>query len=290
MNSRTPESDTKKDSVMKKIVVFLSLLILTYFAFQYWKLQRVNLAKNEVTKFDNIDSEIFEVSDEYKNQEQYDLSDMTISEMREKGAEFIYQMLLKNQIQIENLKGDIQLLKSEILKYKNHEKIGKLIVNYVALREKIFAGEIYNNEFKSFEILSFSDENLKKLTANLQENLQKFSTNEKLSQDFAKLAPDLIAIQNFGDGNDFITKVRRNISKLATVRRTDREKGNDINAVIFKVEKLLREKNYQEALNSINSLELKYQETLKIFVENLKVSIAVSKIDQEILNYLKDLT
>lgn len=283
-------SENKKGGFFSKKLIFYFIIIACgYLAFQYWQGQENANQKQKLSvKTDAENKEIFEVSDEYKN-EDLDLSDLTINAMREKGAEFIYQMLLKNQLQIESLKSDVSELKGEVLKYKNHEKIAKLILTYVKLREKFFAGEVYDREFKSFEMLCLKDKNLEKLSFELKGKLQQLKTGSEISKDFSTLIPQLIAIKNYGDGEDFISKLRRSISLLITVRRTDKLHGDDFDAVIFQSENLLKEKKYHEALNLLNSLELKYQATLQNFKAELQNRIEVEKTDHEITNYLENL-
>ena len=103
------KSVPKKQWWLVKLVVFLSLIFFGYFGYEYWKSEREKrlAAKHEVEKFDNVESEIFDLSKEYQDEYRDDLSDLTINELREKGAEFIYQMLLKNQVQISDLKSEI---------------------------------------------------------------------------------------------------------------------------------------------------------------------------------------
>jgi uncharacterized protein YpmS len=94
-------ADTKsKGSISKKIIILLALSIVAFVAFKYFTSNKKDAPKLSQDLILNSSDEIFEVSDEDKKQD-YDLSDLTINDMRERGAEFIYQILLKNQVQIE---------------------------------------------------------------------------------------------------------------------------------------------------------------------------------------------
>jgi hypothetical protein len=283
----------KKQFFLVKIVVFLALIFFGYFGFKYWQIsvEKKSQAKSQIEKFDNVESEIFDLADEYKNHSGADdLSDMTMNELKEKGAEFVYQMLLKNQVQIEDLRSQIQELKSEILKYKNQEKIGKMIFTYVDLRQNIFSGKSGEEELKTFELLISSDEILQNKITKLKSLLANFSNQEKLIAAFSDLIPELVIAKDNNPNPGIVAKIRRNLSKLIIVRRIDGENPNNIDGIIVKIEKSLQAENYQEAFNQALSLDQNYHKILKEFLDSLSVAVEVQKIDQEILNYLKTLS
>lgn len=282
-----PEKPVKKNNYLKIAIIAIVFVVVAYTGFKALTTGKTKEMREVETS--QFDSEIFDINDEYKASES-DLAELTVSQMREKGADFIYQMLLKNQLQIESLKGEVRDLQHEVRKYKSHEKIGKLILSYVKLRDKIFAGEDYSKELDNFELLSLNDDILKKLGLALTEKLNNFSSNEKLKQEFAKLSPELIAIKNHGNSDAFVAKMMRNISKIITIRRTDKIDGNDVDAVIFRVEKSLKEKDYVKALASLNALEEKYRDVSMPFVSSLENRIDIEKIDQKITNHLEQLT
>jgi hypothetical protein len=213
-----------------------------------------------------------------------------VNELKEKGAEFIYQMLLKNQVQITDLREQILALKNDVKKYKNQERIGKLIFTYVDLRQKISAGKTSAEEFKNFEMMASFDENLQAKIAQLKPLLPNLQGREKLNKSFSALIPEVIAAKNFNPDGGILSKIRYNISKLIIIRRIDDKNLGDIDATITKVERLLHEENYQDALTSLLSLDVNYHEILKGFLDELSVSAEAQKIDRDILNYLKSLT
>jgi hypothetical protein len=284
--NNNPQKPSEKNNYLKIAIIAIALLVICYVAFKLLTATKTQEAKEvETTQFD---SEIFDINDEYKASES-DLAELTVSQMREKGADFIYQMLLKNQLQIESLKGDVRDLQNEVRKYKSHEKIGKMILSYVKLRDRIFAGEDYSKELSTFDLLSLNDKTLNKLSLALGEKLKNFSSNEKLRQEFSVLSPELIAIKNHGNSDEFFPKMMRNISKIITIRRTDKVDGNDVDAVIFRIEKSLKEKDYSKALADLNSLEEKYRDVSMPFVSSLESRIDIEKLDQKITSHLEQL-
>jgi preprotein translocase subunit SecG len=285
----------KRQTFLTKIVVILALIFFGYLGFKYFQASNKKTeAKKEVEKYSNIDGEIFDLSGDHEAQksdsDHHGLDDMTITELKEKGAEFIYQMLLKNQLQINDLKEQIQTLQSEFLKYKNREKIAKIILVYVDLRQEIFAAKPHDFSLKNFEMLTISDEILQSKIANLKSLLPTFVAQEKLQKSFANLIPELIVTKNNKPDSGLVAKIRRNVSKLIIIRKIGEKDNGDVDSKISRTEKFLREENYQEALNSLLSLDQNYHEIIKDFLDELTIAIEVQKIDQEILNYLKNLT
>ena len=283
---------TKKRGFLTKLVVLLALVLFGYLGLTYWKASVVKRlqAQHEAQKFDNVESEIFDLSADHAAQKDENLADIGANELRERGAEFIYHMLLKNQTQIADLTTQIQEIKGELTKYKNQEKIGKMILTYVELRQEIFAGKSYDNALKSFELLVALDENLPSKVERLKSALPNFSNQEKLSKSFSSLIPDLITAKHINPNPTLLSKIRHNISKLVIIRKIDGKNNGEIDSIIFQTEKLLQEKNYQEALNTLLALDQNYHEIIANFLNDLSAAIEVQKIDQEILNYLKNLT
>lgn len=284
----------KRQFLLTKIVITISLGFFAYFGFKYWQVQQAKkaAAKTEVEKFDNVESEIFDLSGDYQvpqGVDPHELPDITVNELREKGAEFIYQMLIKNQVQINDLREQINGLKAEILKYKNQEKLGKMIFSYVAFRENLLAGKPYAEDLKNFEMLVSFDENLQNKTSKLKTLLPNFRAPKEMSSEFSHLIPDLIATKTNDPDTGLLGKIRHNISRLVVIRKVG-EEGGDVDAIIAKTEKKLEEQNYQEALNLLLSLDQNYHAILVVFLTDLNNSIEVQKIDQEILNYLKNLS
>jgi hypothetical protein len=292
-NQENKNNSTKKrQSFLTKLIILVSLILFGYFGFKYWQVKAAQkqAAKSLIEKYDNVDSEIFDLSPDHEGSDLNGLPDLTVNELKEKGAEFIYQMLLKNQVQITDLREQILALKNDVQKYKNQERIGKLIFTYVDLRQKISARKPSAEEFKNFEMLASFDENLQAKIAQLKPLLPNLQGGEKLNKTFATLIPELIAAKNLNPDGGILSKIRYNISKLVIIRRIDDKNLGDVDAKITKIERLLREENYQDALTSLLSFDANYHEILKGFLDELSVSAEAQKIDGDILNYLKSLT
>ncbi|MBU6339695.1 MAG: hypothetical protein KGQ36_06995, partial [Rickettsiales bacterium] len=221
------------------------------------------------------------------------LADLSANEIHDKDSDFVYRSLLKNQLQINDLKTQIQILNDEFLKYKNHEKIVKIIFAYVDLRQKIFSdneSKNYKESLKNFEVLAgVDDAKLQELATKLSPLLDNSLSQKELSKKFDDIIPELIATNKIGKDDGLLAKIRHNIAKLIVIRKIGEKNLEGIDASIVKVEKSLMEQNYQEALNSLLALDPMYHDILADFLSNLNNSLEIQKIDQEILSYLKTL-
>lgn len=277
----------KKGSTLTKITLLIALILCGVIGLKLWNKEHEQPKQEQVSS----DHDLLGLNEEYDNQASPDdLSEITVNELREKGAEFIYQMLIKNQLKIEDLYTQLNSLKTEVLKYRSQEKLGKMILIYVDLRDKIFADKNYSEEMKSFEIISSSNEVLAAKITKLKPALAHFSTQKELEESFNELIPELIINKNNNAANEsLIEKIRRNISRLVVLRRIDEKNPAEVDAIVVRIEKLLKQENYQDALSATLSLPQNHHEILKNFLDELHAAIEVRQIDQEIMNYLKSL-
>lgn len=289
----------KRQSFLVKVLIVTIICFFSYFGLKYFQIKeelRRN-AKNDVGKYNDIQNEIFDLSEEYKTdsseQDPNGLSDLSGNEIHEKDSDFVFRSLLKNQLQINDLKAQVQILSDEFLKYKNREKIVKIIFAYVELRQKIFSeneNKNYKESLKNFEMLvSLDDAKLQEFTTKLLPLLENFSTKKELVEKFDQIIPQLIVTNKIGKDDSLIAKIRYNIAKLIVIRRIDGENNGEIDASIVKIEKFLGQENYQEALNILLSLDPIYHNILADFLSSLNNALEIQKIDQEILSYLKTL-
>jgi hypothetical protein len=283
-----------KTGLILKIVIFLIILFFGYIL--YGSIKQKNFIFNSEKSIKNSDnnnssdnSEILTLSDEYKDQNSEAIDSLNLAELKEKGDEFIYQTLIKNQLQIEEINEKIRQLKNDFNKYKSQEKIAKITTSYISLREKIYAGSDYSEELKNFEVSVIFDDNLKNKSDRLRKNLASFLNDEKINENFAKIIPNLITKKYQNLGNDLWSKIKYNLSKIIVIRKIDNEDVSTIDGAVLKIENLLRNKKYQEALDNLLLLDQSYHEIIKDFLDLLSVSIEVRKIDQDILNYIKNL-
>ncbi len=290
--SEIQKTKNSKISILIKTIAIFAIIFSGFVGFRYYKIKAAHRSNSqaEMGKFDNIESEIFDLISDDKNHEDINfdekkLSELTLTELKEGGAEFIYQLLLKNQIQISDLKNDVQNLKTDLAKYKSQERASKIIFTYVEMRRKFYAGEDYLQTSKSVEALAALDKDLQTKINILKQNLENFHGSKILAQDFSALIPDLIATKTSDPNASFIKKIRHNLSKLVVIRKLKPD-TQSVDGIIKTTEDFLAQEDFVNALKSFELLEASYQEAGKGFLEKLKSAAQIQKTDQEILIYL----
>ena len=242
---------------------------------------------------DSKEDSILDISDEYRTglENETTVHDLNISEIKEKGAEFVYQLLIKNQVQIEDINNQLRNFKGDFIKLKSREKINKLIINYVELREKLFNGEDCRSEIEGYDLLSVSDEFLQNKFLIIKDDYALFSTQKKLMESFKSITNQLIINENYDEKNaSLFEKLRHNFNKLVVIRKVKNLNPDRLEGVINQIELALSQKNYQEALNKSLSLDKAYFPIVQKFLEELSIAIEIQNADKEIIKYLKSLT
>ena len=290
-----PNSHKKSNRILLKIFL---IIVITFTCLMVYKnlqiKEEIVIKKPGLIKGVNEKEEsILDISDEYKNDPENETTvhDLNISEIKEKGAEFVYQLLIKNQVQIEDINNQLRNFKGDFVKLKSQEKLNKLVINYVELREKLFNGENCKTEIESYDLLSMSDEFLHNKFLIIKENHDLLLTQKKLIESFKLIAGEIIINENFDEKQaNVLEKLRYNFKKLVVVRKLKNLDPMQLEGVVNQAELALSEKNYQEALDKIMSLDKSYFKIVQKFLEDLSIMIETQNADKEIIKYLKSLT
>jgi len=296
------ESENSAPYKAKKKSYFLLksffVVVLTFVCLMVYKNLQIKegiIVKKPIVNIDKDSKEdsILDISDEYRAglENETTVHDLNISEIKEKGAEFVYQLLIKNQVQIEDINNQLRNFKGDFIKLKNHEKINKLILNYVELREKLFNGEDCKSEIEGYDLLSVSDEFLQNKFLVIKEGYALFPTQKKLLESFKSITNQLIINENYDEKNaSLFEKLRHNFNKLVVIRKVKNLNPDRLEGVINQIELALSQKNYQEAMNKSLSLDKAYFPIVQKFLEELSIAIEIQNADKEIIKYLKSLT
>lgn len=286
-----PSKNKKNYFYLKFFIALLIILILLFFN-NNLKTIPINSSKNNSSKFiDQVkDGEILDLDDEYKNQHETTINDLNIAEIKEKGAEFVYQLLIKNQVQIEDINNQIRQIKSDFLKLKNQEKFNKIVLNYINLREKLFLGEDCKSDIESFDLLTINDDFLVNKFSTIKQNYHNYITRETLLKNFDEISKILIVNENYNpDTADLLEKLRYNFRKLIIIRKTNVKDSSQLQSSIIIVENLLKSGKNSEALAKLLSLDKIYFPIIQRFLEELNSVIEIQNADQDIIKYLKSL-
>ena len=291
----TPRKAKKKSHFLLKSFFVVVLTFVCLMVYQNLQIKEGVIVKKPIVSIDKDSKEdsILDISDEYRTglENETTVHDLNISEIKEKGAEFVYQLLIKNQVQIEDINNQLRNFKGDFIKLKNREKINKLIINYVELREKLFNGEDCRSEIEGYDLLSVSDEFLQNKFLIIKEGYALFSTQKKLMESFKSITNQLIINENYDEKNaSLFEKLRHNFNKLVVIRKVKNLNPDRLEGVINQIELALSQKNYQEAMNKSLSLDKAYFPIVQKFLEELSIAIEIQTADKEIIKYLKSLT
>ncbi len=298
-NNLEPEvskSKVKKNNHFLLKLFFLIVLTFTFLMiYKNLKIQDESVIKKpKPSQIEyNKDGSILDISDEYKNDPENETTvhDLNISEIKEKGAEFVYQLLIKNQVQIEDINNQLRSFKGDFIKLKSQEKFNKLVINYVELRDKFFKGEDCKSQIEGYDLLSISDEFLHNKFLVIKENNAQFPTQKKLLESFKSLTKQLLINENYDEKQaNLIEKLRHNLKKLVVVRKIENVNPDQLEGLINQIETALLQEDYQQALAKILSLDKSYFAIIQKFLEELNIAIEVQNADKEIIKYLKSLT
>ena len=291
----TPHKAKKKSHFLLKSFFVVVLTFVCLMIYKNLQIKEGIIVKKPIVNIDKDSKEdsILDISDEYRTglENETTVHDLNISEIKEKGAEFVYQLLIKNQVQIEDINNQLRNFKGDFIKLKSREKINKLIINYVELREKLFNGEDCRSEIEGYDLLSVSDEFLQNKFLIIKEDYALFSTQKKLMESFKSITNQLIINENYDEKNaSLFEKLRHNFNKLVVIRKVKNLNPDRLEGVINQIELALSQKNYQEALNKSLSLDKAYFPIVQKFLEELSIAIEIQNADKEIIKYLKSLT
>jgi hypothetical protein len=277
-----------------KILAAILLVLLCYFGLEYYINNKINNLKSGTTT-SSSDDEIFDLSDEYKNNDgvNYTIDDnsqeLTVEELKKDKGRLIYKTLIKNQIAIRDLSQEIYNLKQDLEHRKNQEQIIRIIYTYCDLRQKLFAGQNYDDELKSFELLTVNNDFLKTKYISLEGSLKDFKSSKNLLADFKNLIPQIIAAQNSNPDASFIQKIKFNLSKLIVIRRITNPEIDDLDGNLLQIENAITDESYGEALELIAKISDPSYKFLEKFLANLNAASDVKQTDAEILFYLKEI-
>lgn len=297
MSSTTPAPNTSSahKPFKRKLALRAIIFVLTSLAIIYGTLFIKNKIYGDQTSTNiekNEGDDLLELDPNTNNS--IDIEEMKAGEISEKGSEFMYQLALKNQSQIDEIKTDLRNLQSDFAKYKNQDNVSKIVLSYVNFREKFFAKSDFKLELQNLEILGAQDVFLRKNFEDFKNLAPDFFSKEELIAEFSRLIPELIAIKSIksqaNKNLSFVENLRYFLAKLIVVRKINSKDLHEIDSVISMVEVNLKRQNYQEALNNLTLLEQKYFTLLHDFIEKLNVAIEAQKADESTLNYLKNLT
>ena len=146
-----------------------------------------NIAKKKVEKFDNIETKIFDLSEEEDGIKIAELEDISGYEKVDKEEKIDID-------RIAALEKEVADLKLRIEQISDSGKQSALVISYIRLRHKVFS--YFDNDFshyeelKNFELLSSQDEFLQSKLGHLKSIIRRKISHESLIEKFDELRLD----------------------------------------------------------------------------------------------------
>lgn len=253
--------------------------------------------KSASNQFNNIDSKIYNKENDVAQQEikpadsKVD-SEQLVSVNDEYSSKDLYASIVRQQLQIDILQGQYLSLKSELEKVRNQDKLSKIIISFIELKDCIDAYKDCSQKLDKMILLTKSDPNMNERIADLKEALKvNPKSKDELKKEFRSLIPDIIAAKSGAIASqNLFDKIKNSLAKLIIIRRIDGVVANssqNIDFVIVETEKLIDEGKYQGALNLLSNQEEKYKVVLEAMITDLQNANYLDKSLADIFDYLK---
>jgi hypothetical protein len=278
-------------SLVRIIILFILLSASYLFFRQIEESEKQKTSdSHQLESSNNEDSTLSLSLDHAHDLKEKNIEDFAVNTIQEKGVEFIYRSIIKNQEEISYLKEQNQILKNEFAKFKNRENLAKIIFIYIDFRQKFFSAQNSDQEFNNLQAATIFDKDLYEKISKFGELKKNFINKEVMLQNFSNLIPELIAIKNSNKDSSLLGKVKYFFSKLIIIRKIDGKNISEFDQNLIEIERSINDQNYSEAMINLLKFEQKYHSTLEKFLQDLSISIEAKKIDEEVLSYLKNLS
>ena len=229
----------------KNIAVAIILIVFAYFAYSFF-LQNKQSKPNKTA----FEEDLFFLSeDQHKN---VNLDELNFAEIKEKGPEFIYQLLVKNQVQIQDLYNKINDLNQELIKYQNRQQISKIAISYFELHQKIFnnsestSSQNILQHISAIELLLTENPDLQGNIDIIKSALPNFVNQNQLLLELQKIIPHFQLLQNQNSEPNFFDKIKATITKFIVFRKIKNAQANSIDDKINQIELAIKQQNYNQ--------------------------------------------
>jgi hypothetical protein len=278
--------EIKKKRSYLSVIFWLGLLILIFWASRYLfnqdNFEMIN--KNALVQSESIIPPATNIKDNKPEQNQAGSETNADKEF--------YAALSYLQLQIKELQDKYDRLNKEVEKAKNPDKLSKIIISFVEMRNCIEARESCSEQLQKLEILSQSDLGLSAKIDALKLVLKdKPKSQEELKIQLNALIPNLMLKKpEIDEPLGLFENVKYHLHKFIVIRRVDGIAGNEsenIDRVIFEVKKLINDKKYFKAAEILSNLPQGYQQVSNDMIKELKNAAELDRISNEIFSYLK---
>jgi uncharacterized membrane protein YhiD involved in acid resistance len=274
-------------SFFKNVIIAIIIVVFFYFAYNFF-LQNKNSKSSKTSQEEDL---FFLSEDAHKN---VNLDELNFAEIKEKGPEFVYQLLVKNQVQIQDLYNKIKDLNNELIKYQNRQQISKIAISYFELHQKIFNSTTVSvqdivQHITTLELLLTESPDLQGNIDIIKSALPNFINQNILILNLQKIIPHFKALQQKNIEPNFFDKIKINMAKFITFRKIKNAPEDSIDYKINQLELAIKQQNYTLALQIFLSLNQSENQEMTNFYYNLKAIQQIEKADLEIMKIIKNL-
>jgi len=291
----------KEKKFLGKVCLFFLIAILLYSCFhgynyyldfkgsndQIAKIKK-GIAKKQVEKFDNIETKIFDLSEEEDEIEVSDLEDISDYQGEDQDNTDINIDIDR----ISTLEKEVADLKLRIEQISDSGRKTALVISYVHLRQKVFSyfdnDFSYYEELKNFEILSMEDEFFKNRIGYLKSIIRRKISHESLVKRFDDLADRFASSKEFEEDSELLSKIKTNLLKIIVIRKVGEKNKSTIDGKVVLINRYLKNQDYMRANRLLLSMDNRYRILAGAFLMDLNHMIALQRLDGEILNYLSN--
>ncbi|MFT6220599.1 MAG: hypothetical protein ACJAVG_001319 [Rickettsiales bacterium] len=203
------------------------------------------------------------------------------------------EILLKQQIQISDLRDDLNSLKLDVSRSKTNNNLPKIILTFIKLSDLVEENKPHEDLLRKLEILSKADFSLSSKVSYLRKNLIKEHKSQKeLENQFSYLTSQIKAKKyKIENENSWSDKAKSMISRFVIIRKTnEKNQASDIDILILKIENNIEQKEYDLALENIDLVGDDYQDILVDFKDDLEKSANLERSFEDLYQYLEALS
>ncbi len=285
MSEQPANQEIKKPKKRYLSVTFwLALIIFAYFSGKYLlsEFSYKQAKDNAQSQFSNVETEIYQTP-------------LTTTEITQPDDKPLNQneILLKQQLQIAELQNSFNVLKDDLARLKTNDSLAKIILSFVKLQDLVGAKQNYDAPLQKLEMLSRADFALTNKIEKLKAALQNQPKNsQELAKEFTDLIPQIKARQaEIKSGGTWWGKIKGVIARFIVIKKTGENNArSDVESQSLQILKALKNNNLEQALQSLNLMDVAYQEILVNFKVDLQNADAFKQISDGIYRYLEVLS
>ncbi len=274
------------------LFVFAAMLSYGYVAYKDHKTasldKKMSQEAQKIINSDNLESKIYDLEQDKdaaqkktENLGNLELGDDISGEKKAKTSKST-DKITKIEDRIDDLSQKIDQFEKKIEDSIKQKQLNNIILAYAKFRKKLLQGQDLKIEFENLQLLAQENKEISQKISELEPFLKEFKSDDAIQQEFLNLQPLLLARKNYDPNQGFVSRFRYNMNKIFIVKNLKDSDRSDIERLVIIVDKLIKDRKYQIALENIKSVDEKYQSIFRNFTQILEKKIKLEIIDKEL--------